>query len=346
MAEPDFWQQSQSWQSTALLPLSWLYGGLEAANRLFTHAQHPGKPIICVGNLTVGGDGKTPTVQCLARHFATQNKRPAILMRGYRAQLKHATKIALPHHNAAQVGDEPLMLAHEANVYIGADRMASLRLAIADGADIFIKDDGFQNPSMVHGFNLIVIDGVSGLGNARLLPAGPLRQPLHIARQRIDAVLLINPPDSQMIHPSLPDFLQICEADNIAVYYGRTQPKPIDLSGAVIGYCGIAKPKKFAASLAQAGLEIYKLHAFGDHHFFTEKQAQHLLDEAEKTALPLITTQKDKARLTSLQSAMGEKLAQLSQVLEIELIIDNFTSLATHIDKALADKPRTKYTPY
>ena len=345
MAEPRFWQQ-KNWQSTALLPLSWLYGGLEAGNRFFTHRQHPGKPIICVGNLTAGGAGKTPTVQTLARHFAAQDKRSAILMRGYRAQLKHATKVDPHHHTARQVGDEPLMLARESNVYIGADRMASLRQAIADGADIFIKDDGFQNPSMLHAFNLLVIDGASGLGNARLLPAGPLRQPLHIAHQRIDALLIISQQKDSKPHPSLPDFLQFCQAQDIAIYHGHTQPKAIDLSAAVIGYCGIAKPEKFAASLAQAGLEVSQLHAFGDHHFFSEKQARRLLEEAEKTALPLITTAKDKARLTSLQSEMRATLARLSYVLEIELIIDNFTSLAAHIDKALADKPRTKYTPY
>ena len=172
MTEPRFWQSRRHPLSLALTPLSWVYGGAEAARRKLTHAQHPGKPVICIGNLTAGGGGKTPTVRWLAEKMAAQGKQPAILSRGYGGSKKGPLKVDPTQHIASQIGDEPLMLAADWPVYICVDRMQSLRFAVQDGADMLIKDDGFQNPSLAHHFNLIVVDGASGLGNERLCRPG------------------------------------------------------------------------------------------------------------------------------------------------------------------------------
>ena len=219
MAEPSFWQMRHHPLSLALTPLAWLYGGLEAARRRLTHAQHPGKPVICVGNLTAGGAGKTPTVRWLAEKIAAQGHQPAILSRGYGGSEKGPLKVDRQTHHATHVGDEPLMLAADWPVYIGADRMQSLRLAVQDGADVLIKDDGFQNPSLAHHFNLIVVDGASGLGNQRLLPSGPMRQPLSVALERLDALLVIG----EARHHSLAFLMDAVEAFGKPIFHGRAQ---------------------------------------------------------------------------------------------------------------------------
>ncbi|MGB1550961.1 MAG: tetraacyldisaccharide 4'-kinase [Parvibaculales bacterium] len=244
MAEPRFWQTRHHLLSLALSPLSLLYGGLEAARRKLTHAQHPGKPVICIGNLTAGGGGKTPTVRWLAEKMAAQGKQPAILSRGYGGSEKGPLKVDPTQHMTGQVGDEPLMLATDWPVYIGADRMQSLRRAVQDGADMLIKDDGFQNPSLAHHFNLIVVDGASGLGNQRLLPAGPMRQPLSVALQKLDALLVIG----AARHHSLAFLMDAVEAFGKPVFTAEITSHTKG-KGAVHGFCGIAKPEKFRASL-------------------------------------------------------------------------------------------------
>ena len=341
MAEPRFWQHKSAPASLALMPLAWLYGGLETVNRRLTQAQHPGKPVVCIGNLTAGGGGKTPTVELVYRWLREDGLTPAILSRGYGGSEKGPLRVAVETHNAAQVGDEPLMLAAHAPVYIGADRMAGLRLGVTDGHDAFIKDDGFQNPSMAHHFNLIVVDAASGLGNGRLLPAGPLRQRLSIALPRLDALLVIG--DMNTAHPSLALLLDMVEALGRPVFYARTHPSPRG-QGAVHGFCGIAKPEKFRASLEQAGYSVAQLTSFGDHHMFTEAEAELLLASETK----LMTTRKDMARLVGApKTSARARLAETAQPLDIELHIDEAAALQALMRTALQAKQANRlYTSY
>ena len=333
MAEPRFWQSRLHPIALALTPLSLIYRGLEAANRKLAHTQHPGKPVICVGNLTAGGAGKTPTVQWLAEQLTAQNKRPAILSRGYGGREKGPLKVDAGRHDATQVGDEPLMLAADWPVYIGADRMQSLRLAVQDGADVMIKDDGFQNPSLAHHFNLIVVDGKTGLGNQHLLPSGPLRQPLDAALQKLDALLVLGAPT----HDSLGFLMDAVEAFGKPVFHGQITAAQIETdikTGKVHGFCGIAKPEKFRASLEAQGVEIVGFTAFADHHNFTDSDAQKLLDTGEV----LMTTQKDMARLRGAPSGSARAiLAATAQVLPVKLAVDNAAALMHAIDTALAN---------
>ena len=333
MAEPRFWQSRLHPISLALTPLSLIYRGLEAANRKLAHTQHPGKPVICIGNLTAGGAGKTPTVQWLADQLAARHMHPAILSRGYGGNEKGPLKVDAALHTAAQVGDEPLMLAADWPVYIGASRMHSLRLAVQDGADVLIKDDGFQNPSLAHHFNLIVVDGKTGLGNQRLLPSGPMRQPLDAALQKLDALLILGEPT----HDSLGFLMDAVEAFGKPVFHGEitaSQKKKSKARKKVHGFCGIAKPQKFRASLEAQGYEIIGFTEFADHHNFTDTQAKKLLDTGDT----LITTQKDMARLHGAQSGSARaKLAASAQVLPVKLAVENEAALMTAIETAIAD---------
>ena len=329
MAEPSFWQMHHNPLSLALTPLAWLYGGLEAARRRLTHAQHPGKPVICVGNLTAGGAGKTPTVRWLAEKIAAQGHQPAILSRGYGGSEKGPLKVDRQTHHATHVGDEPLMLAADWPVYIGADRMQSLRLAVQDGADVLIKDDGFQNPSLAHHFNLIVVDGASGLGNQRLLPSGPMRQPLSVALERLDALLVIG----EARHHSLAFLMDAVEAFGKPIFHGRVQATGHG-SGKVHGFCGIARPQKFQASLVAQGYEIDGFTSFADHHDFTEAEAATLLAHDK----PLITTEKDMARLQGAPADSARaRLAAEAAVLPIALEIADEAALLAAISRAITD---------
>jgi len=329
MAEPRFWQTRHHLLSLALAPLSLLYGGLEAARRKLTHAQHPGKPVICVGNLTAGGGGKTPTVRWLAEHMAAQGHQPAILSRGYGGTEKGPLKVNPTRHIAGQVGDEPLMLAADWPVYIGADRMQSLRRALQDGADVLIKDDGFQNPSLAHHFNLIVIDGASGLGNQRLLPAGPMRQPLSVALQKLDALLVIG----EAHHPSLAFLMDAVEAFGKPVFHAHVHATAPG-GGAVHGFCGIAKPEKFRASLEAQGYRIDGFTRFADHHDISEAEAAKLLTRDT----PLITTEKDMARLQGAPADSARAtLAASANVLPIVLKVEKQAALIEAIETAITD---------
>ena len=329
MAEPRFWQTRHHLLSLALAPLSLLYGGLEAARRKLTHAQHPGKPVICVGNLTAGGGGKTPTVRWLAEHMAAQGHQPAILSRGYGGTEKGPLKVDPTHHIAGQVGDEPLMLAADWPVYIGVDRMQTLRRAVQDGADVLIKDDGFQNPSLAHHFNLIVIDGASGLGNQRLLPAGPMRQPLSVALQKLDALLIIG----EAHHPSLAFLMDAVEAFGKPVFHAHMHATALG-GGAVHGFCGIAKPEKFRASLEAQGYRIDGFTRFADHHDISEAEAAKLLTRDT----PLITTEKDMARLQGAPADSARAaLAASANVLPIVLKVEKQAALIEAIETAITD---------
>jgi tetraacyldisaccharide 4'-kinase len=336
MAEPVFWQSRHHVLALALSPLAWLYGGLEASRRRLTHAQHPGKPVICVGNLTAGGAGKTPTVRWLAKKIAAQGGTPAILSRGYGGREKGPLKVDPSHHNAAHVGDEPLMLAADWPVYICADRMQSLRLAVQDGADVLIKDDGFQNPSMAHHFNLIVVDGASGLGNQRLLPSGPMRQPLSVALEKLDALLVLGDARHET-HDSLAFLMDAVEAFGKPIFHGTVQAVQAvqQGSGKVHGFCGIAKPQKFRASLEAQAYEIDGFSIFPDHHNFTEAEAEKLLALETK----LITTEKDMARLQGAPADSARaKLAACADILPIALKLDNEAALLSTINNAIEER--------
>ncbi|MGC1356497.1 MAG: tetraacyldisaccharide 4'-kinase, partial [Xanthobacteraceae bacterium] len=188
MREPAFWWQGKN-GGRLLAPVAGIYGAF-AAMRLRSPGQKVGIPIICVGNLTVGGAGKTPAALTVGRLLLAENKRPFFLTRGYGGRLVGPVRVDRAIHGAADVGDEPLLLAELAPTIVARDRLAGARAAQRDGADAIVMDDGFQNPSLAKDLAILVVDGRRAIGNGRVFPAGPLRAPLEAQLARAHAVLV------------------------------------------------------------------------------------------------------------------------------------------------------------
>ena len=233
------------------MPLALLYGAAEALRRRLTNPEKPEIPVICVGNLTAGGAGKTPTVRALAEILKGAGHQPIVLSRGFGGRNTGPLRVDPTRHVAADTGDEPLMLSDDLTVYIARDRRAALRAAVSDGAQIAIKDDGFQNPTLAHSYNLIVVDAATGFGNTLLLPAGPLRQPLGASAPRIDAILLVGE-TSEQIRADIAAQLGI---ETTRIFDGALAPVAPDPKR-VLAYCGIGRPEKFFDTLRACNFEL------------------------------------------------------------------------------------------
>ena len=277
---------------TLLAPLAALYGRV-AASRMGREAAYRSRlPVICIGNFTAGGGGKTPTAIAVASLLKTMGKTPAFLIRGYGGSATGLVRVA--GQDADEVGDEALLLAATAPTIVSADRVAGAKAIEETDADIIVMDDGFQNPSLAKDLSLIVADAASGLGNGRVIPAGPLRAPLDAQLGHADALLVIG---------------EGKRADALAAAF-ETHDKPVLRAKVApncdarwlsvlpaIGFAGIARPSKFFATLKSNGARLIASHSFGDHHRFSERQARRLLEQADEKKAMLVTTEKDWARL-------------------------------------------------
>ena len=294
MREPAFWHRPSSWTSQLLRPLAAIYGAV-AAQRLQRVGVDAGIPVLCVGNYHVGGAGKTPTVLALAKLLRELEERPVVLSRGYGGRLRGPVKVDPDRHTASDVGDEPLMMAATLPVVISRDRAEGVALARSQGASVILMDDGFQNPSVVKDASLIVIDGTRGLGNGRVIPAGPLRAPLRPQLERTDALIVVGEGNAaQKVaveiaargKPVLSAHLKPDEA-SLAALRGKR----------VLAFAGIGDPTRFFNTLRGSGLEVVRGKAFADHHAFTKGEIEDLVAEAVRDGLTLVTTEKDLARL-------------------------------------------------
>jgi tetraacyldisaccharide 4'-kinase len=292
---PSWWYRKSGGIAATLSPVAALYGRTAAA-RLAKEPEYRSRlPVICIGNLTAGGGGKTPTAIALVNLLKAAGKKPAFLTRGYGGNAKGVVHVA--GQEANEVGDEPLLLAAVASTFVSADRVAGAKAIEQTDADVIVMDDGFQNPSLAKDLSLIVVDAASGLGNGKVIPAGPLRAPLADQMKRANALLVIG--EGKKADKIIAAF----EAATKPVLRAKIAPAPhMDprwLSVLpVIGFAGIARPSKFFATLKSNGARLIASHAFGDHYRFTEKEAKRLLDEAEAKRAMLVTTEKDWARLT------------------------------------------------
>lgn len=334
MAEPQFWMSRTHPAVWALRPLGALYGKLVALRRRYTVPDHMGKPVICVGNFTAGGAGKTPVTRHIANMLAAAGHAPAIISRGHGGRETGPLRVDTNVHSAAEIGDEPLMLARDHKVYVARDRRAAARLAISEGADSLIKDDGFQNPTMRHAVNVLVVDAASGVGNGLVLPAGPLREFLPQALARADA-LVISYAGQASLHPSIVPLISAFEANARPVLRAEIALAPLAATKAC-AFCGIAKPAKFAASLTDAGVSLVGMRAFADHHAFSDAEAQSLLDWAAAADAPLLTTEKDMARLAHAPvGSPRARLAAATECVHLSLKLSNEARLATLLNDAL-----------
>ena len=296
MHEPAFWYRPSSWISRLLMPLGALYG-LVAGQRLQRQGFDAGIPVLCVGNYHVGGAGKTPMVLALTKMLRDLGETPVVLSRGYGGRLRGPIKVDPERHAAADVGDEPLMLARTVSVVVARDRIGGVALARSQGASVILMDDGFQNPAIAKDASLIVIDGDRGLGNGRVFPAGPLRAPLPPQLERTDALIVVGDGTAAKTvaaaiaargRPVLSAHLRADDA-SLAPLRGKR----------VLAFAGIGDPIRFFRTLRANGIEVVRERAFADHHPFSKSEIETLITEAKRDALTLVTTEKDLARLRS-----------------------------------------------
>jgi tetraacyldisaccharide 4'-kinase len=247
-------------------------------------------PVVCVGNLTVGGTGKTPVVLALARWLGERGARVHCLTRGYGGALAGPVVVD-GRHDARAVGDEAMLLAATAPTVVSRERAAGARLAIERGAAIIVMDDGFQNPRLAKTLSLVVVDGAIGFGNGRLVPAGPLREPIATGLARADAVVLVGN-DTSGVRARLGSALPIIPA--------RLAPHDAwnGLRGRrVVAFAGIGRPQKFFDMVAAHGITLAARFGFADHHRYTDTDLDRLDHAATRADAVLVTTAKDAVRL-------------------------------------------------
>lgn len=300
IATPRWWymRNAPAPVTRALLrPLSWIWAGVTARRIRKAEPFEPGVPVICVGGLTVGGAGKTPVTQAILARLRSQGVEAAALSRGYGGRLKGPSCVDPSLHTAAEVGDEPLMLAASGPAFIARDRVAGARTAVAAGAELIVLDDGHQNPALAKTLSLVVVDGETRngewpFGDGAVFPSGPMREPLGVGLSRADAVILMLPTD---VDAPDPDLLQALSERPVLI--AKLRPVGAPPAGPQVGFAGIAKPWRVERSLQAAGCDLKDFVPLPDHAPFTDDLLRSLARRAEDFGAGLVTTEKDWARL-------------------------------------------------
>ncbi|MFI0843605.1 tetraacyldisaccharide 4'-kinase [Mesorhizobium sp. IMUNJ 23232] len=327
---PRFWWRPPGWQAWALSPVSAIYGAV-ARRRLVTAPREPvDLPVLCVGNFTVGGSGKTPVAIALAKQAAEMGRKPGFLSRGHGGS-SSAPRIVDPAADSARdVGDEPLLLAAHAPVAVSPDRAAAARMLAAQGCDFLIMDDGFQSARILFDYALLVVDARHGIGNGKVLPAGPLRA--HVADQLHYADAVLRMGEGTAADPVLqaapgagkPVFGAVLRPRNPARFAGRR----------MLAFAGIGHPDKFFETLRQAGAEVAVAQPFPDHHFYAADELQSLADTAQGQNLGMVTTAKDAARLSGM--GLPAEILGMVEVLEIDAVFEDDRTAERIVRDALA----------
>ena len=317
MRDPAFWWRKAGLAAGLLAPLGTAYGAI-AARRMAGSGARAALPVLCVGNFTLGGAGKTPTVMMLAHLLQDAGERPCCLSRGYGGSLAGPKLVDGHTDRAAVVGDEALLLARVAPTIVARDRVEGSRAAAAQGASVVIMDDGLQNASLAKDFTIAVVDGRRGIGNGKVFPAGPLRAPLDAQLKRSDALLVVGDGDGAR------DVAALAGARGLPVLHGRLKPDAAAIAELkarkVLAFAGIGDAEKFFATATQAGTTIAQRKSFADHHRYTAEEAAELIMQAEHDGLALLTTEKDRARMTG--EPLLAALAQRAHVLPVTLVVD------------------------
>lgn len=316
MKTPTFWNKPGI-ISTLLLPIGWIYALLTRIRIMLVRPKKVNIPVICIGNLTAGGTGKTPVSISLAEMLQAQKLNPYFISRGYGGSLK-GVLVDNSKHQPKDVGDEPLLLSKQAPVVVNSDRIAGAQLAQENGADILIMDDGFQNPYLYKDISFIVVDGALGFGNRRPIPSGPLRESLTGGLKRADAIIIIGE-DKQKRGKFI----------DKPIFRGTMEPSIKTLKGEkIIAFAGIGRPSKFYYSLIALEAILIKTIDFPDHHTYTVDELEQIIQEAKTLKASIYTTSKDFVKIpTSLQKHF--------QVLEITIKWENPKSLMQFIHNKL-----------
>ncbi len=295
---PKFWESSGA-LCQVLRPLSWVYQQASIWRESRVTPEKVKVPVICVGNLVMGGAGKTPTVVAIVKILQEMGENPHVLSRGYGGYFRDAELVSRERHSYLQVGDEPLLLAQFAPTWIGVNRVKTAKLAIEHGATVLVMDDGLQNPSIEKDLNFVVIDSMQGLGNKKVFPAGPLREPIQKGLNRAQAIVLIGD------HNPLPKAEKNIFRAKLEVSTALEPQK-------VIGFAGIGFPQKFKKTLLELNMDVCDFIGFADHHPYTVTEIQRLRRKAKNKHALLATTAKDFLRIPP-------RVRSHIQVIDIEL---------------------------
>jgi tetraacyldisaccharide 4'-kinase len=331
---PAFWYRPRLSPTAALLSPAAVAWGAIAGRRMRRPPVHrAGVPVLCVGNFTVGGEGKTPTALAIAEIVRAEGLTPGFLTRGFGGREKGPVLVDSADP-ADRVGDEALLLARHAVTALSHDRPPGARLLEAAGAEAIVMDDGFQNPALGKDFSLVVADAATGLGNGRVVPAGPLRAPLRIQLRQTDALVIIGEGAAR------PALVRVAARAGLRVF--RAGLVPLDgerwLGERVLAFAGIGRPEKFFAALERAGAKLAGRVAFPDHHVWTENEARTLLGHVAGGSIRLVTTEKDLARLAGATGALAE-LRSRSEAFPVRLEFEEQAAVAAVI-RAVIDRVR------
>lgn len=297
MRPPEFWKADVGGRDAALAlralltPLSWLYAFAAAQRQSTTVSRHAPMPVVCVGNLTVGGAGKTPITRALR---AKLGPNAHTLSRGYGGRIEGPLRVTTDM-DAREVGDEPLLHARDGAAWIARDRFAGAMAAAQAGAHAIIMDDGFQNPKLAKDLSIIAVDPGFGIGNGQVFPAGPLRERLADGLARADAIILLHSArSSDEDAPSLDWLAGFAKP----ILHARLEPAGIAPDRDLVAFAGLARPEKFFDTLAAMGGKVREAVPFPDHHYYSQEDLGVLAQMAEERDAMLITTEKDAARLS------------------------------------------------
>jgi len=314
---PPFWWEKPDWRAWTLWPFSSIYGLAASARLRGAKREKVPAAVLCIGNLTVGGEGKTPIAIALARRAISRGHKVGFLSRGYGGSLAKPHFVNPEEDSVRAVGDEPILLARHALTVVSRDRAAGARRLVQAGCELIIMDDGFQSARLHMDYALIVIDAMRGLGNGHVLPGGPLRAPLTEQMRFADGVVTMGEGDAADI------VVRSASRAGRPVYSARIRPRARNgfKGKRVLAFAGIGNPQKFYATLKACGAEVVTTRSFPDHHPFTEEDAKELSAAAAKEGLLLVTTEKDSVRLHHNPHVM-RGFADSVQVLTVEAVFD------------------------
>ena len=328
MREPAFWRRPRALAGWLLAPLGAIYGAI-AAWRMALPGAAAGIPVICIGNLTVGGAGKTPAAMLVAQLLQQAGKRPFVLSRGYGGRFAGPIEVDAQAHGAADVGDEPLLLARVAPTVVARDRVAGAQAARTVGADVIVMDDGFQNPSLKKDLSPgggRWRDAASATAACFLPVRCALRWPRN-SNAPARCWWLARPSGAEAV---------LAAARGLPVFYGRLEPDAQAVTvlrpHKALAFAGIGDPEKFFGTLAEAGIDVRARQAFPDHHRYSAAEAADLIAQAEREGLTLVTTEKDLARLKG--EAQLETLARQARALPVRLVVTEADAFRQFVLKA------------
>lgn len=328
MRAPGFWAEPDNVMGRLFSPLSlvWRFG--TAIRRYRAHPVKVATPVICIGNVTAGGAGKTPLALAWLARLSRAGYNVHVLSRGYGGRIVGPHRVDPAHDRAEDVGDEPLLLASFAPVWVARDRAAGAQAAAEAGASLILMDDGFQNPGLVKDASVLVIDAAQGIGNGRVIPAGPLREPLAAALARADHMVLVGEaPRRAAAEAAMPWLAGAIPA--------RVEPLAtgLDIAGQpVVAFAGLGRPQKFFDTLRQAGAILRRTEGFPDHHIYAPKVLDRLIRTARSEHALLITTEKDAVRIPP---AYRSEL----MVLPVQMVVEDWAPLDALIERFVAKSP-------